>query len=60
MPQVQCILYGPRGAQDGLEGMASKKDIAEQDYILVGERYKAAAVVNSDYPMVELGEVCDI
>lgn len=39
--------------------MASKKDIAEQDYILVGERYKEAAVFNSNYPMVELGEVCE-
>ena len=40
--------------------IASKKDIAEQDYILVGERYKETIVVNSNYPMVELGEVCDI
>jgi type I restriction enzyme M protein len=40
--------------------IASKKDIAEQDYILVGERYKEAVVVNSDYPIVELGEVCEI
>ncbi|HOJ10901.1 MAG TPA: N-6 DNA methylase, partial [Clostridiales bacterium] len=38
--------------------IASKKDIAVQDYILVGERYKEAVVVNSDYPLVELGEIC--
>lgn len=38
--------------------IASKESIAEQDYILVGERYKEAIVTNSDYPMVELGEIC--
>jgi len=40
--------------------IASKKDIAEQDYILVGERYKEAVVINSDWPMVELGEIVEI
>ncbi len=38
--------------------IVNKKKIAEQDYILVGERYKEAVVVNSDWPMVELGEIC--
>ncbi|MGB4311305.1 MAG: N-6 DNA methylase [Natronincolaceae bacterium] len=36
---------------------ASKKDIAKQDYILVGERYKEIVVVNSDYPMLEIEEL---
>ena len=36
---------------------ASKKDIAKQDYILVGERYKEIVVVNSDYPMFEIEEL---
>jgi type I restriction enzyme M protein len=40
--------------------IASKKDIADQDYILVGDRYKEAVVVNSDYPMVELSKLCDL
>ena len=40
--------------------IASKKDIAEQDYILVGERYKETLVINSNYPLVEIGEICDI
>ena len=43
-----------------LATIATKKDIAEQDYILVGERYKEAVIVNSEYPMVELGEICEI
>jgi restriction endonuclease S subunit len=40
--------------------MSSKEDIAEQDYILVGERYKEVTIVNTDYPMIELGEICDL
>jgi type I restriction enzyme M protein len=40
--------------------IARKKSITEQDYILVGERYKESVVVNSIYPMVELGDIIDI
>ena len=47
-------------SDSALVTIASKKDIAQQDYILVGERYKGAVVVNSSYPMVKLGEVCEI
>jgi len=45
---------------NALVTVASKKDIAEQDYILVGERYKVAVIVDSDYPMVELGEIVEV
>jgi len=47
-------------SDNALVTVASKKDIAEQDYMLVGERYKEAVVVNSDYPLVELGEICQV
>lgn len=47
-------------SDNALVTIASKKDIAEQDYILVGERYKEAVVINSDYPMAELGDICEI
>jgi len=64
IPEVIKII---KDYQDGMDvsnnalvTMASKKDIAEQDYILVGERYRETIVSNSDYPMVELGELCDI
>lgn len=40
--------------------IATKEKVAEQDYILVGERYKEVVAVSSDYPMVELGEVCEV
>lgn len=58
IPEVIKII---KDYQDGMDvsdnalvTMAKKEDIAEQDYILVGERYKEAVVVNSDYPMVEI------
>ena len=40
-------------------GIATKSEIAQQDYILVGERYKTVVAHDSHYPMVEIGEVCD-
>ena len=40
--------------------VAPKKRVAEQDYTLVGERYKEATVNNTAFPLVELGEVCEI
>ncbi|MDD3704669.1 MAG: N-6 DNA methylase [Clostridiaceae bacterium] len=57
---VRDYMNGTNVSDNALVTVASKKEIAEQDYILVGERYKEAVVVNSDYPMVELGEVCEI
>lgn len=47
-------------SDSALVTIASKKDIAEQDYILMGERYKEAVVINSDWPMVELSEICEV
>lgn len=40
--------------------IASKEQITEQDYILVGDRYKEVVAVNSKWDMVDLGEVCEI
>lgn len=58
IPEVIKIVKDYQNGKDvsdnTLVTIASKKDIAEQDYILVGERYKEAVVVNSDYPMVEI------
>jgi type I restriction enzyme M protein len=65
--EVSDVIKIVKGYQNGLDisdnelvTIASKKDIAEQDYILVGERYKEAVVASSDHPMMELGEACDI
>ena len=40
--------------------LASKTAIVEQDYILVGERYKSTITINTNYPIVRLGDVCCI
>ena len=40
--------------------IAYKKDIANQDYILVGDRYKTVEVVNSEHNLVKLGKVCEV
>lgn len=37
--------------------LASKEKIAGQDYILVGDRYKEAVVVNSDYPLLAVSDL---
>lgn len=39
--------------------LAKKSDIAGQDYILVGERYKPAAVVYARWPMVKVENLLD-
>lgn len=46
----------------GLENtvLAKKNEAAQQDYILVGERYKSSIAVNTNYPIVRLGDVCCI
>ena len=62
IPEVIKIIRDYKEGKDVSDNIlvtiASKESIAEQDYILVGERYKEAIVINSDYPMVELGEIC--
>ena len=38
----------------------SKERVAEQDYILVGERYKVDKSLDSTYPVVPLSDICEI
>lgn len=38
--------------------IAKKVDIAAQDYILVGERYKPIITIETSYPIVRLKDVC--
>lgn len=40
--------------------IALKSEIAKQDYILVGERYKTVSIKNTDYPIVRLKDVCSV
>lgn len=57
---IKDYMNGNDVSANPLVTIASKQNIVEQDYILVGDRYKEAIALNSDYPMVELGEICDI
>ncbi len=40
--------------------IASKERVAEQDYILVGERYKVDKSLDTTYPVVPLSDICEI
>lgn len=41
-----------------LSVLANKAEIAENDYVLVGERYKVSYQVDSKYEIVKLGDIC--
>ena len=49
-----AILHHP------LVTITSKKKIASQDYILVGERYRESNNIISKWPLVSIGEVCEL
>mgnify|MGYP001852012354 FL=1 len=40
--------------------IANKERVAEQDYILVGERYKIDKLLDTSYPVVPLSDICEI
>lgn len=44
----------------GVSSIVSKSRIAENDYILVGDRYKSTIAQKSEWPMIKLGEICNI
>ncbi len=47
-------------SNNSLVTIASKEKVAEQDYILVGERHKKVPNVSSNWELFDLGTVCDI
>lgn len=57
--------FEPQTADDDilhhpLVTITSKKKIASQDYILVGERYRESNNIISKWPLVSIGEVCEL
>ncbi len=40
--------------------LASKEIVSQQDYVLVGNRYKKTTKFNSKWPLVSIGEVCEV
>lgn len=55
---VKAYQKGEDVSNNPLVTIASKEKIAEQDYILVGERYITSSVTNSEWDCYELGEIC--
>lgn len=53
-PADDDILHHP------LVTIANKESIAEQDYILVVERYKGDKSLDTTYPVVPLSDICEI
>ena len=54
---VKAHQKGEDVSNNSLVTVASKEKVSQQDYVLVGERYKQNDVIISDWDMVELGEV---
>ena len=40
--------------------LATKEQICQKDYILVGEKYKKVEVVNTKWQLCELGNICEV
>ena len=61
LPEVVSILRSYKEGKDISENelvtIASKKDIADKYYILVGERYKETVIEYSEYPIVEIEKI---
>ena len=57
---VKAYQNGENIENNPLVTIANKDIIAEQDYILVGERCKEETIVNSSWDLVSIGEVCEI
>lgn len=45
--------------ESGLSVITDKTQIAQNDYVLVGDRYKIRYQVNSKYEIVKLGDICN-
>lgn len=40
--------------------LAKKNEVAQQDYILVGERYTRADIVRGRYPLIKISDICTV
>lgn len=55
---IRAYQKGENISKNPLATIASKNKIAGQDYVLVGERYIASSIINSQWDCFELGEIC--
>ncbi len=57
---VKAYQNGEEINNTSLVTLADKKDIAKRDYILIGEKYKKISISDNIYPMIKIGDVCNI
>lgn len=65
LPETLQIIKDFKNGKIQIEGekiiLATKKELADNDYNLTAERYRSEEeILNQKWPMVELGEVCEI
>lgn len=57
---VKAYQNGEDISNNPLVTIANKDIIAEQEYILVGDRYKQERIIDNKWEMVKLGDLCDL
>lgn len=57
---VKAYQQGEDISESPLVTMADKTGLEKQDYILVGERYKESRKISSEWPLVNIGKVCEL
>ncbi len=64
IPNIISIFRDYQCGKDVIEQknivIALKSDIAKQDYILLGDRYRKTIELNSQWPIVTIGDVCEV
>lgn len=64
IPEAIRIIHryqnGENVTESPLVNIATKNQIAEQAYILSGDRYNASVIISSKWDMVKIGDICEI
>ena len=64
IPEAIRIIHryqnGENVTESPLVNIATKNQIAEQTYILSGDRYNASVIISSKWDMVKIGDICEI
>ena len=57
---IQSYKQGKEISDNALSLVVPKEEIRKKQYILVGEKYKTETVQSGGWPMIQLGDVCEI
>lgn len=64
IPEVLRLIKDYKEGKDvtssSLVTIAKKSDIAKQDYILIGDRYRDSVIYTSSHPIVQIKDVCEV